>query len=125
MALELDHTIISVKDLEETVDFYVKLLGLRSEGRHGPFAVVRISDSLTLDFEAAEEFEHQHFAFAMDAEEFDKTFQRIKEAGLPYGDGPFTSNNMEGPGRTQGARGMGKAVYFHDPSGHLLEIKTY
>ena len=32
---------------------------------------------------------------------------------------------MRGPGMTQGARGMGKAVYFRDPTGHMLEIKTY
>ena len=32
---------------------------------------------------------------------------------------------MEGPGMTMGARGQGKAVYFKDPNGHVLEIKTY
>ena len=31
---------------------------------------------------------------------------------------------MCGPGMTQGARGMGKAVYFRDPTGHMLELKT-
>jgi len=32
---------------------------------------------------------------------------------------------MRGPGITLGAKGDGKAVYFKDPSGHVLEIKTY
>jgi catechol 2,3-dioxygenase-like lactoylglutathione lyase family enzyme len=31
----------------------------------------------------------------------------------------------EGPGMMHGAWGQGKAVYFRDPSEHLLEIKTY
>ena len=34
-------------------------------------------------------------------------------------------DNMKGPGMTTGAKGMGKAVYFKDPDGHVLEIKTY
>jgi catechol-2,3-dioxygenase len=32
---------------------------------------------------------------------------------------------MQGPGMTMGAKGLGKAVYFDDPDGHILEIKTY
>jgi extradiol dioxygenase family protein len=32
---------------------------------------------------------------------------------------------MQGPGITVGSQGDGKAVYFKDPSGHVLEIKTY
>jgi|GEM_PF-2808581 len=32
---------------------------------------------------------------------------------------------MQVPGITIGAKGDGKAVYFTDPSGYLLEIKTY
>jgi hypothetical protein len=32
---------------------------------------------------------------------------------------------MQGPGITLGSQGDGKAVYFKDPSGHVLEIKTY
>ena len=32
---------------------------------------------------------------------------------------------MKGPGMTAGAKGLGKAVYFKDPDGHVLEIKTY
>ena len=32
---------------------------------------------------------------------------------------------MKGPGMAMGAKGMGKAVYFKDPNGHVLAIKTY
>ena len=61
----------------------------------------------------------------MESGEFDAAFQRIKDAGISYGDGPRTQENMQGPGITVGSQGDGKAVYFKDPSGHLLEIKTY
>jgi len=121
----LDHTIVPVQDPEATVRFYTSILGMRDGGTVGQFSVVYVNDALTLDFRAAEEIQSRHFAFAMDADEFETIFQRIKDAGLAYGDSPWTVGNMQGPGRTHGARGPGKAVYFRDPSDHLLEIKTY
>ncbi len=128
MPIELDHTIITMKDVDEATAFYANILGMKYEGKMGDFSIMRVTDSLTLDFEAAEPgetVERGHFAFAMTAEEFDVVFGRIKESGIPYGEGPGKSENMRGPGMTQGARGMGKAVYFRDPTGHMLEIKTY
>jgi hypothetical protein len=32
---------------------------------------------------------------------------------------------MQGPGEEAGAKGMGKALYFLDPSKHLIEIRCY
>jgi len=128
MTMVLDHTIVPVKDQEEAVRFYTTVLGLQAggpAGRDRQFAVVRVNDALTLDFLAATDVPSQHFAFAMEAAEFDAVFQRVKAAGIAYGDSPWTVGNMQGPGMTHGARGLGKAVYFRDPSGHLLEIKTY
>ena len=131
MAVVLDHTIIPVRDQQEAVAFYTAILGLQDGGTVGPFAVVRVTDSPTLDFivdEASPSRHYEgrgHYAFAMDADEFDAAFRRIQAAGIPYGDGPHEADNRRGPGMTLGARGQGKAVYFHDPSGHLLEIRTY
>jgi catechol 2,3-dioxygenase-like lactoylglutathione lyase family enzyme len=125
MAVVLDHTIIPVRDQQEAVAFYTEILGLQDGGMVGPFAVVRVNDTLTLDFIVADPAPSRHYAFAMDADEFDAAFRRIQAAGIPYGDGPFDTSNRRGPGLTAGARGQGQAVYFHDPSGHLLEIKTY
>jgi catechol 2,3-dioxygenase-like lactoylglutathione lyase family enzyme len=125
MAVVLDHTIIPVRDQQEAVAFYTAILGVKDGGCVGPFAVVRVNDTLTLDFIEADPEPSRHYAFAMDADEFEAAFRRIQAAGIPYGDGPFDTSNRRGPGVTAGARGQGKAVYFHDPSGHLLEIKTY
>jgi Predicted dioxygenase of extradiol dioxygenase family len=125
MAVVLDHTIIPVRDQQEAVAFYTAILGVKDGGCVGPFAVVRVNDTLTLDFIEADPGPSRHYAFAMDADEFEAAFRRIQAAGIPYGDGPFDASNRRGPGVTAGARGQGKAVYFHDPSGHLLEIKTY
>jgi catechol-2,3-dioxygenase len=32
---------------------------------------------------------------------------------------------MRGPGRSSGVHGDTDSVYFHDPSGNILEILTY
>jgi catechol 2,3-dioxygenase-like lactoylglutathione lyase family enzyme len=125
MGVTLDHTIIPAYDRQEAVRFYTTVLGLKDEGVTGPFAIVRVNDDLTLDFIEADPKPGRHYAFAMSAEEFDAAFQRIQAAGITYGSGPHQAENMQGPGMTHGAHGLGKAVYFHDPSGHLLEIKTY
>ena len=125
MTIVLDHTIVAAKDQAEAVAFYVKIFGFKDEGRLWDFAIVRVNETLTFDFLTSNKVSTRHFAFAMEADEFERVFQRIKESGIPYGDGPSDVTNMKGPGETQGARGMGKAVYFRDPSGHVLEIKTY
>jgi hypothetical protein len=36
-----------------------------------------------------------------------------------------SGGNMRGPGDEDGARGPGKAVYFFDPSKHMIEIRYY
>ena len=125
MAVVLDHTIVPVRDREEAVEFYTRIFGFDPLGEVGPFLAVRVNDSFNLDFRDSDDFQSIHYAFAMDSEEFDAAFTRIRKAGIPYGDSPFDMANMKGPGMTTGAKGQGKAVYFKDPSGHVLEIKTY
>lgn len=127
MATVLDHTIVPSIDREESVEFYTRIFGFENLGEVGPFLAVRVNDTFNLDFRDsdASDFHSIHYAFAMDANEFEAAFARIKESGIPYGDGPRTQDNMKGPGMTAGAKGQGKAVYFKDPSGHVLEIKTY
>ena len=125
MTIVLDHTIVPVTDREKSVEFYTRIFGFEDLGEVGPFLAVRVNNSLNLDFRQSDDFRSIHYAFAMDASEFEGAFQRIKDAGISYGDGPRTQDNMQGPGITVGSQGDGKAVYFKDPSGHLLEIKTY
>jgi len=96
MTVVLDHTIVPVNDREQSVEFC-----------------------------QSDDFRSIHYAFAMEPGEFDEAFQRIKDSKITYGDSPFAQGNMQGPGITLGAKGDGKAVYFKDPSGHVLEIKTY
>jgi len=127
MTAMLDHTIVPVKDQDESVEFYTRVLGFQYDGRAGMddhFAVIRLNDSFTLDLQRFDVITDPgiHYAFAM---ERDRAFQAIKDSGIPFGDGPRDKTNMRGPGISTGAKGETLSVYFSDPSGHRLEIITY
>ncbi len=125
MAVAFDHIIVRVKDLEESAGFWTRFLGLTDEGRDGPFAVLRVDDSTTFQLAAWGTEGNEHFAFALDPDDFDSAFERLKEAGVPYGDTFHEVGNMKGPGNERGARGPGRTLYFFDPNHHLLEIRSY
>jgi len=126
VAIRLDHTIHEVDDLVRSVAFYRDVLGFEHRGRSGPFEVMLITPDLALDLMRADSAPvSRHFAFGMDRATFESTFERIRQSGITYGDGPSNPDNMHGPGRSTGVHGNTDSVYFHDPSGHLLEILTY
>jgi catechol 2,3-dioxygenase-like lactoylglutathione lyase family enzyme len=126
MGIFLDHTIVEVKNLEESIKFYSDILGFTyRKGQSEAFEVMRINNDLSFDLIATDSVEAQHFAFCMDQATFDAIFERIKSSGITFGDSFKRTSSMTGPGQEPGTRGMADAVYFHDPSGHLLEIRHY
>ena len=126
MGIFLDHTIVDVKNIQESIMFYRAIMGFEHrKGQHEIFEVMRINHDLSFDLIAAETVESRHFAFCMDQHTFDAIWDRVKQAGLAHGDSFTHTDNMQGPGQEPGTRGMADAIYFHDPSGHLLEIRHY
>ena len=125
MTVALDHTILEVSNLEESVAFYRDVVGLDHHGRNGSFEVMLITPDLALDLMQDRAPKSRHLAFRMDRVTFEATFGRIQSSGGSFGDGPSSSTNMHGPGRSSGVHGPTDSVYFHDPSGHILEILTY
>jgi catechol 2,3-dioxygenase-like lactoylglutathione lyase family enzyme len=123
--IELDHVIVPVNDRDASVAFYTKVLGFGDDGERPPFSVVRVADGCTLQLAPWGTEGGMHLAFAMTREEFDAAFQRVRSAGVEYGDSFHTVGNGKGPGDEDGARGPGKAVYVFDPSRHLIELRHY
>ena len=118
--MNLNHTIVPSKDKEGAARFFARIMGLSYDGLKGHFAPVRVNDQLTMDFDNAEEFVSNHYAFHIGDEEFDAIFERVKAGGIAYGSGP-----AEEKGNMQiNTRGGGRGVYFYDPNGHSIELLT-
>lgn len=98
-----------------------EILDLAPPARFGPFHVVTVDNGVSLDFMAKQGGDPamQHYAFEVSETDFDAVFGRIRERGLDY---------WADPGRTRKGEinhnDGGRGVYWHDPSGHLLEIVT-
>lgn len=122
---QLDHLILAVNDVKKSIDFYTGILGLTYDGQREPFAVIRVTPHFIVQLSPWGTKGGEHLAFSMTRAEFDATFARIREAGIEYGDSFHAVGNMRDPGEEGGAEGMGKALYFFDPSKHLIEIRHY
>ena len=122
----LDHLILAVDDLDSSVRFYADIVGLAPDGTDGPFTVLRVSPTTVLLLSPWGSGGHQHhLAFALEPDEFDAAFGRVKAAGIPYGDSYHDVGNMKEPGDEMGARGMAPSLYLFDPSQHLIELRHY
>jgi catechol 2,3-dioxygenase-like lactoylglutathione lyase family enzyme len=120
MSVQLNHTIVSARDKQESATFLAEVLGVAPPTSFGPFLVVQVDNDVSLDFaDAAGPVHSQHYAFLVGEPEFDQIFGRIREHGLPYWADPGRRRSGE-INTNDGGRG----VYWQDPSGHLLEIIT-
>ena len=125
MSIELDHIILAVNERAQSIEFFTSILGFRRDGEDGPFSMLRVAPGFVIQIAPWGTAGGEHLAFAMSKEEFDGAFDRVKAAGIAYGDAFDKVGNMRGPGNESGSRGMGKAVYFFDPNKHLIEIRHY
>lgn len=120
MAVQLNHTLVLVRDKEASAKFLTDILGLPGATRFGPFRVVALSNGVNLDFYDTEgEIASQHYAFLITEAEFDDIFSRIQERSIDYWADPGQRRRGE-INHHDGGRGL----YFEDPNGHLLEIIT-
>jgi catechol 2,3-dioxygenase-like lactoylglutathione lyase family enzyme len=120
MAVQLNHTIVAVRDKQESATFLSEILGVGKPVPFGPFLVVQVDNDVSLDFADDHGPVHpQHYAFLVDEARWDEIFGRIRERGLAY----WADPSRRHPGETNTNDG-GRGVYWEDPSGHFLEIIT-
>src|SRR4051794_20644134 len=85
MPVQLNHTIVTVRDQKESATFLAEILGLAPPTTYGPFLVVQVDNDVSLDFiEDRGPTHSQHYAFLVSESEFDEIFGRIRERGLTY-----------------------------------------
>jgi catechol 2,3-dioxygenase-like lactoylglutathione lyase family enzyme len=120
MAVQLNHTIVRVRNKQESATFLADILGLAAPTPYGPFLVVQVDNDVSLDY--ADDHgtaSPQHYAFLVSEPEFDEILGRIQERGLPY----WADPSHRRPGEINTNDG-GRGVYWDDPDGHVLEIIT-
>ncbi len=120
----IDHIVLTVFDIERTLGFYSRVLGMEpvtfAGGRRG-LAFGRQKLNL---HQAGAEFEPKALRPAPGA--IDLCF--ISETPLEAVIESLKSNGVhviEGPVDKTGALGPMKSVYFRDPDGNLIEVSNY
>lgn len=132
---ELDHIVLNVRDIDRSLGFYTKVLGLKAErvqefkeGKVG-FPSVRINEDTIIDlFPLKEKIgtpqnsgekaqgNLNHFCFVAEKENFSGIVDYLKGCDVPI---------VQGPISRWGARGRATSVYFLDPDGNEVEIRCY
>ena len=120
MSVQLNHTIVRVRDKQEVARFFADILGLPHATPYGPFLVLEVANHVSLDFaDDHGDSVPAHYAFLVTEAEFDQIFGRIKARGLNFWADPFHKQ----PGQVNTNDG-GRGLYWDDPDGHSLEIIT-
>ncbi len=120
MTLQLDHTIVPSRDKVRAARFIARILDLDYRGTWGHFAPVKVNDTLTLDFDHAEQVRSHHYAFLASDDEFDAILGRVKAEGIVFGSGPRSHDDGE-----INHRHGGRGFYFQCEDKHLWEVITH
>jgi len=120
----IDHIVLTVSDVEETVRFYSEVLGMRAvtfaEGRR---ALAFGGQKINLH-QAGREFEPKAARPAPGSADFclitmtplGEVMDRLAAGGVEV---------LQGPVEKTGALGPMQSVYIRDPDGNLVEISRY
>lgn len=119
----LDHIAITVKDVQKTIEWYSKIIGLERvhsdmwngvpvfmTAKSSGLAIFPAKESLTDSGPATEKFDVKHFAFRVDKENFERAKKVYEENGLE-----FTISDHE----------ICYSIYTKDPDGYIVELTTY
>ncbi|MFD9129401.1 VOC family protein [Kitasatospora sp. NPDC059571] len=120
----LDHLVLTVEDIDATIDFYVGLLGMEAVTFGAGRRALAFGESKINLHRAGSEFEPKarratpgsaDLCFIVDPP-FGEVLDELKRRGVQL---------EEGPVQRTGALGPIESVYVRDPDGNLVEISVY
>lgn len=120
----LDHLVLTVKDINKTVDFYVNVLGMKKEIFKQNRIALKFGNQKINLHELGAEFEPK----AKNVKEGSADLCFISETSLKEVITHMTSLNIkieEGPVKRTGAVGVIDSIYLRDPDFNLIEISHY
>ena len=107
MTIELNHTIVHVRDRDAAAREVADTLGLGEPTAYGPFMEVKMANGVNLDFmEDTGEIDGQHYAFLVGDEDFDRIHQRLKDSCRQWWADPLPPE----PGSDQHQRRWARAL---------------
>jgi catechol 2,3-dioxygenase-like lactoylglutathione lyase family enzyme len=118
----LDHIVLCVADVAQTIAFYEKALGMQPrEERPGKWSLHFGSNKISLqDARSAPEIAREtvpgsaNYCVLTD-EPMDRVVEGLRELGIGI---------VAGPDEREGATGKILSVYFRDPDGNLVEVSN-
>ena len=120
----IDHLNITVADIDRSIEFYNRVLGMRSERMgEGRAALLFGNQKIHLDLAgpptaagtmSGDKRQPAHICFVTDTP-VAEIAAHVERCGVPI--------RMQGP--RAGATGTIQSVYIDDPDGHSVEIATY
>ena len=124
MIMKIDHIVMTVKDLDKTIEFYTNVLGMKLVTFGGNRRALSFGEQKINLHEYGNEFEPKAqepmpgsvdlcFVIEDPVEEFQEYLRR-KEIEI-----------VEGPVQRTGAVGPITSIYIRDPDGNLIELSNY
>ena len=127
---EMDHIVLRVKDVEESLRFYSELLGLPVERveqwRAGEvrFPSVRINADTIIDLFASDQEtiskegvrNQDHYCMVIEPTDMEALKAGFEALGVGI---------QAGPGKRWGSHGDGISLYIYDPDNNVVELRHY
>jgi len=121
--LGLDHLVLTVQSIQNTVLFYQKALGMSAETFGNGRTALKFGNQKINLHEAGREFEPKATAPVPGSQDFCLVVDQLSEHILRLNRQDI--DIIEGPVEKIGAIGILKSVYFRDPDGNLVELGEY
>ena len=127
---EMDHIVLRVKDVEESLRFYSELLGLPVERveqwRAGEvrFPSVRINADTIIDLFASDQ-ETISKEGARNQDHYCMVIEPTDMEALKAGFEALGVGIQAGPGKRWGSHGDGISLYIYDPDNNVVELRHY
>ena len=121
MISHIDHIVLTVADIERSVAFYARVLGMQAVSfGNGRRALQFGQQKINLQTLGMEQRNHAAVGAGDVCLITDwptaRVLARLAAEGVPV---------LEGPVMKSGAQGPIESVYFNDPDGHLIEVSRY
>ena len=120
----LDHLVLTVADIEVTVDFYTRLLGMQRLEFAGGRVALKFGEQKINLHQSGQEFEPKaqsvmpgsaDLCFIIDTP-IAEAMETIRLQGVEL---------LDGPVERSGANGAILSAYLRDPDGNLIELSNY